>query len=141
MVLFSLLALLAGLCISLSRQINGRLALSTTPMVASFWNHLVGFGAICLVGPLIGDLFAPAGAQIPLWAWFGGPVGVIFVASGSWLIARIGAANTALLVIAGQMVRGVVLDMLTGAPGALWPRVAGVVLILCGMALTHRQAG
>ncbi|SMY05978.1 DMT family transporter [Flavimaricola marinus] len=141
MVVFVLLAVSAGICVGLSRQVNGRLALSGSPMQASFWNHIVGFGALTLVGLIVGGLLPPAEADIPVWAWFGGPIGVVFVASGSWLIARIGAANTALLVIAGQMVTGVVLDMITGAPGNLLPRVAGVVLILCGMALTNRRPG
>lgn len=140
MAVFVLLALGAGVCISLSRQINGRLALSGSPMRASFWNHIVGFGALSLVGLLIGGLIPNDVADIPLWAWFGGPIGVVFVASGSWLIARIGAAQTALLVIAGQMVTGVLLDLLTGAPGALWMRSLGVALILAGMVLTNRRA-
>lgn len=140
MAVFVTLALLAGVCISLSRQINGRLALSGSPLRASFWNHLVGLVALTALGLAIGGLLPPAGAEIPLWAWFGGPIGVVFVASGSWLIARIGAANTAILVIAGQMVTGVVLDLATGAPGPVWPRALGVVLILCGTLLTHRRA-
>lgn len=36
-------AFVIGLLIILSRQVNGRLSLSTTPMISSFWNHLVGF--------------------------------------------------------------------------------------------------
>lgn len=140
MTVFVLLAFAAGLCVSLSRQINGRLSLSGTPLRASFWNHIVGFVAITLVGLVVGGLLPPSGVEVPVWAWFGGPVGVVFVASGSWLIARIGAANTAMLVIAGQMVTGVVLDLLSGATGAILPRALGVVLILCGMALTQRPA-
>ena len=58
---------------------------------------------------------------------------MIFVAAGSWLIARIGAAQTALLIIAGQMISGVVIDIIMGAPGNLWARTFGVGLILAGM--------
>jgi len=138
MILFSSLALLAGILVSLSRQINGRLAVSTSPLRASLWNHVVGLAVLTFMGLVLGGLLPPADAGIPWWAWLGGPLGVVFVASGSWLIARIGAANTALLVIAGQMVTGVLLDMITGAPGPLGGRVLGVGLILIGMALTRR---
>jgi transporter family-2 protein len=64
---------------------------------------------------------------------------VVFVAAGSWLVARIGAVNTALLVIGGQMVSGVALDLFSAAPPALWASALGVALILAGMALTQRR--
>jgi transporter family-2 protein len=133
MIFFAGLAILAGVLVSLSRQINGRLALSTSAMESSFWNHIVGLGFITVVALLIGGLFAGEPQDAPWWAYLGGPVGVIFIAAGSWLIARIGAAQTALLIIAGQMVCGVLLDVVMGAPGNLWARMLGVALILAGM--------
>lgn len=133
MILFAALAILAGVLVSLSRQINGRLALSTSAMESSFWNHLVGLVFITCVALAVGGLFAGEPAQAPWWAYLGGPVGVVFIAAGSWLIARIGAAQTALMIIAGQMISGVVLDFIMGAPGNLWARTLGVALILAGM--------
>lgn len=134
-----LYAVLAGLLVGLSRQLNGRLALSSSPLIASFWNHIVGFVALTALGLAIGGLIPAGAADAPWHAYIGGPIGVIFVASGSWLIPRIGAVNTALLVIGGQMVSGVVLDLARGAPGTVWASALGVVLILGGMALTQRR--
>jgi bacterial/archaeal transporter family-2 protein len=131
-----ILATLAGVLIGLSRQLNGRLSLSTSPLKASLWNHAVGLVALTAAGLLLGGLLPPGAAEAPWLAYLGGPLGVIFVATGSWLIARIGAVNTALLVIGGQMVSGVLLDLLRDAPGTIWARAAGVALILAGMALT-----
>ena len=71
--------------------------------------------------------------------FIGGTIGVIFVASGSWLIARIGAINTAMLVIGGQMISGVLLDLARGASQNLTASIAGVALILAGMALTQKR--
>ncbi|MDX8353818.1 DMT family transporter [Cognatiyoonia sp. IB215182] len=133
MILFAALAVLAGVLVSLSRQINGRLALSTSAMESSFWNHIVGLGFITLAALLVGGLFAGEPLAAPWWAWLGGPVGVIFIAAGSWLIPRIGAAQTAMLIIAGQMISGVLLDLIMGAPGSPWARIIGVALILAGM--------
>lgn len=133
MIWFAGLAMLAGVLVSLSRQINGRLALSTSAMESSFWNHIVGLGFITAVALLLGGLFEGEPTQAPWWAYFGGPVGVIFIAAGSWLIARIGAAQTALLIIAGQMIFGVLLDVAMGAPGNMMARIIGVALILAGM--------
>ncbi|WP_196257797.1 DMT family transporter [Pelagibacterium limicola] len=134
-----LIATLAGVLVSLSRQINGRLAVSTTPLVASFWNHVVGFAVLTAIGLVIGALW-PAGAfSAPWYAYLGGTIGVIFVASGSWLIARIGAINTAMLVIGGQMVFGVALDLVRGAEGHVLASALGVALIIAGAALTQRR--
>lgn len=132
-------ALLAGLLVGLSRQLNGRLALSTTPLIASFWNHIIGFAILTLLGLVVGDLIPAGAADAPWHAYLGGPIGVVFVAAGSWLIPRIGAINTALLVIGGQMVSGVVLDLVRAVPTTLWASALGVVLILAGMALTQRR--
>jgi transporter family-2 protein len=133
------LACLAGVLVGLSRQINGRLSLSTSPLIASFWNHLVGFAALTALGLVIGGLIPPGAFTAPWHAYVGGPIGVVFVAAGSWLVARIGAVNTALLVIGGQMVSGVALDLFSAAPPALWASALGVALILAGMALTQRR--
>ncbi len=137
------LAVLAGLLVGLSRQVNGRLALSRGALGASFWNHGVGFAALLALAALIWAARGepPVGAGLgdaPWWAWAGGPVGVLFVAAGSWLIPRIGASMTALLVIAGQMVSGALLDTLRGAEGAPL-RALGVAAILAGVVLAQRR--
>lgn len=139
MTLWIALACLAGILVGVSRQVNGRLSLSTSPLVASFWNHVVGLVLLTAVGLVVGGLIPPGAAAAPWHAYIGGPLGVVFVAAGSWLIARIGAVNTALLVIGGQMVSGVVLDLFRAAPPALWASALGVALILGGMALTQRR--
>ncbi len=93
----------------------------------------MGLGFITLAALVFGGLFAGAPQDAPWWAYLGGPVGVVFIAAGSWLIARIGAAQTALLIIAGQMISGVVIDIIMGTAGNTWARVTGVALILAGM--------
>ncbi len=139
MIWFVLIAFLGGASVSLSRQINGRLSLSTSAMHASFWNHIVGFGLLSLMALAFGGLFAPGTAEAPYWAYLGGTIGVVFIALSSWLVAKIGAAQTALLIIAGQMISGVVLDIVMGAPGNPLARIIGVALILAGMWLSQRK--
>lgn len=139
MILPIIFAFTAGLLVILSRQVNGRLSLSSTPLISSFWNHCVGFVFLSIVGLAIGGLIPANIAEMPWWIYTGGAIGVVFVASGSWLITHIGAVNSTLLVIAGQMVFGVIFDFLRGAPVTIWAAAAGVVLILAGMALTQRR--
>lgn len=133
------LAFAGGVLVSVSRSINGRLSQSTSPLGSSFWNHLVGFAALSAFALVFGGLMPGGLPDAPWTAWFGGPLGVVFVALGSYLVARIGAAMTAILVIAGQMVSGVALDALMGADGVAWPRVLGVALILAGIWLAQRR--
>lgn len=139
MIIPILAAFAAGLLVILSRQVNGRLSMSTTPLISSFWNHFVGFAFLTVVGLAIGGLIPANIAEMPWWIYTGGAIGVVFVASGSWLITRIGAVNSTLLVIAGQMVFGLIFDLLRGAPVTVWAAASGVVLILAGMWLTQCQ--
>ena len=135
MTLFILTALLGGALVGLSRQLNGRLSLHTNALMASFWNHAVGLGVMVLAFLAMPALWPDSFADVPVWAWFGGVIGVAFVASGSWLIVRIGAAMTAILVIAGQMVAGVTLDLLRGVERVLTYDALGIALIVLGVTL------
>jgi transporter family-2 protein len=133
-----LFATLGGALVGVSRSINGRLALATSALTASFWNHLVGFLFLSLLALVWRALMPDHWPEAPATAWLGGTLGVVFVATGSWLVVRIGAAPTAMLVIAGQMISGVALDLALGMADATLPRVAGVALILAGVALAQR---
>jgi transporter family-2 protein len=142
MSLFIILAIGAGLLVGLSRQLNGRLALSTNAWESSFWNHIVGLAFVSLIALLAsslfdGGLFGGTPLDAPWWAFLGGPIGVLFIAAGSWAINRIGAAQTAMLIIAGQMISGVAIDIAMGVQGQLWARALGVALILGGMWVTR----
>ena len=139
MIIFIALAIASGLLVGLSRQLNGRLALSTNAWESSFWNHIVGLGLVSLIALIGGGLFTGAPLDAPWWAYLGGPIGVLFIAAGSWAINRIGAAQTAMLIIAGQMISGVLIDFAMGIPGAAWARVLGVALILAGIWVTRQS--
>jgi transporter family-2 protein len=139
------LALLGGVLIGVSRQINGRLSLASGAMGASFWNHWVGFAALTLcfgVLAMAGDDLLPAAERLtgaPWTVYLAGPLGVLFVALGSVALLRIGAMKTAMLMIAGQMTAGLAIDLLRGAGGAPAASLIGVALIATGVALAARR--
>ncbi|MBX4934966.1 DMT family transporter [Rhizobium bangladeshense] len=137
MTVFVFLASLGGVLVGLSRQLNGRLSISTTPLIASFWNHAVGFAVLTCLGLFIGGLFPQRAAEAPWYAYLGGPIGVIFVAVGSWAIARIGAVNSALLINGGQMVTGVAFAYIRAVPASFWANASGIVLIVGGMMVSR----
>ncbi|MGR9160755.1 DMT family transporter [Rhizobium leguminosarum] len=137
MTVFILLACLGGVLVGLSRQLNGRLSISTTPLIASFWNHAIGFAALTCLGLFVGGLLPAGAAEAPWYAYLGGSIGVVFVAAGSWVIARIGAVNSALLIIGGQMVTGVAFDYISAVPASFWANATGIVLIIGGMMVSR----
>lgn len=134
----AIFATLGGVLVGVSRSVNGRLALATSALGASFWNHLIGFLFLSALALLWRGLMPDHWPDAPPTAWAGGAIGVLFVAAGSWLIARIGAAATAMLVIAGQMISGVALDLILGQSDVTLPRLAGIGLILAGVWLARR---
>ena len=134
---FILIAGAAGLLVGLSRQLNGRLSLATSPLIASFWNHLVGCVALTVLGLALGGLWPEGAAEAPWYAYLGGPIGVVFVALSSWFVARIGAVNTALLIIGGQMIGGLALDLVQSGKLSLWLSGLGVLLIMAGMVVAQ----
>ena len=132
-----LFAVTAGVLVGISRQVNGRLSLSTSPMVSSFFNHIVGFAVMCVVAVILGGLIPPTIRDIPYYAYLAGPLGVIFVAAGSLAITKIGAVNTAVLIIGGQMITGAAMDLAEGVTAAPLLRFSGLALILVGMLLAQ----
>jgi transporter family-2 protein len=137
---YAALAVLAGVLVSLSRQLNGSLSMFTSALHSSFWNHVVGFAFLTLVGIIFGGLFTDNPWGAPWWAYLGGPIGFIFIAASSWAILKIGAAQTAMLIIAGQMISGVILDIALGTAGNTTARIVGIVLILAGMFVARTGA-
>ena len=75
--------------------------------------------------------------QGPWWLWIGGVLGAIYVAGAAALTPKLGAAGFLALVVTGQILMAVIADHfgvmgLGGKPISL-VRLAGVVLILCGV--------
>ncbi|WP_262110888.1 DMT family transporter [Aeromonas sp. Marseille-Q5825] len=138
MTILILLGLLNGVAVSLSRTLNGRLASARSAMTASLANHLLGFG---LLGALLILKGAPWErlAGLDPWLLLGGVLGALFVAISSWAIGRIGALACALLIVAGQLLGGALLDALAGRLAA--SDLLGILLVLAGAALQRWQAG
>lgn len=133
------LAFVAGGLVGVSRQLNGRLAASTSALFASFCNHIVGFGLLTVLGLIIGGLIRDGAFAGPWYIYFGGPVGVVFVALSSWIIGQIGATRSTMLIIAGQVLGGVALDwVLTGKPMSPLA-LCGIFLIVAGVLVAQQQ--
>ncbi|HDL8055960.1 TPA: DMT family transporter [Yersinia enterocolitica] len=141
MTIYILLALCNGIFVSLSRTINGRLGMDTNIFYASLWNHVVGFIFLTLILLCMGGFSSGFQQSAPLLAYLGGAMGSLFVAINSYVLARIGSTQSALLVISGQMLTGVIIDQFTQRNDSLIMQLSGVILIISGVWLAKASTG
>jgi transporter family-2 protein len=140
-----ILVTLAGAATALQAPLNARLATAVGSAVNA---ALVSFavGTVALIGLALVLQVRPdmaAARALPWYAWMGGLCGVVFVIAATWGVPRLGVATTITLMVAGQLVLGLVLDHF-GAFGA--PRqpvnlgkMAGVALVIGGVLLVRRS--
>ena len=130
------LALLNGFCISFCRILNGRLAQDSSAFNASLWNHIIGFVFLSFIVYFTSSVPVTTIMDAPFSLWSGGVVGALFVALNSYVLSRIGATLTATLVIAGQLLTGVTLDVINN--GTELTQLFGVLFILTSVLLSKR---
>ncbi|MGB7998444.1 MAG: DMT family transporter, partial [Photobacterium halotolerans] len=111
---------------------------------SSYWNHLIGFIFLSLLVLLVHGSSFSLPQNAPLSAYAGGVIGVLFVAINSFVLPRIGAMRTSLLVISGQMLVSVSLSLVLlfikgqSLLDMIWP-IAGMILILFGVYLNQQR--
>ena len=115
-----------------------------SPVNAAFISFAVGtvaLGMLALMLQTRPDMAATR--SLPWWVWIGGLYGSVFVVAAAWAVPRLGVAVTITLMVAGQLLLGLVLDHF-GAFGA--PRqpvnlgkIAGVALVIGGVLLVRRS--
>lgn len=79
---------------------------------------------------------------LPWYAWMGGAYGAVFVVAAAYSAPRLGVASTITLMIAGQLVAGMVVDHFGGfgieARPINWARALGVLLVFGGVVLVRK---
>jgi transporter family-2 protein len=140
------LTLLVGALLALQAGVNTQLRVALgDPGLAALVSFLVGTLVLALLAlaqrPGLPD--AAALARVPWWAWGGGALGAIYVATVTIIAPRLGAASLTILVVAGQLAMSLVLDHFGLVGFARRPldlgRAAGVALVLAGALLTLRR--
>lgn len=142
-----LVALAVGGLIPIQTAANSRLRVSVgnKPVISA----LVSFSMALLVAVVATTALRgnplpqfAEGASAPWWVWLGGVMGVCFVLGNIVLFPRLGAVQTVVLPILGQVIMGLVIDRfgLFGAPvmEVSWLRVLGAVVVLVGIVVVLR---
>lgn len=142
--LVMILVVLAGGATALQAPTNARLAGAVaSPVNAAFVSFAVGTAALALAAAMLQtrpDMTAVRG--LPWWAWVGGLYGAVFVVAAAWGVPRLGVALTITLMVAGQLLIGLILDHFgaMGVPRAPLSlgRVAGVGLVIAGVLMVRK---
>lgn len=134
-----LLAVSNGLLIVAARLINARLGQFVSWSGASIWNHVVGFGVLVAFFLVWPDQTRLDLGGIPPYLLLGGVFGAVYVAVNNWLIPKIGAAQGTILVIAGQIGVGTLIDFASGQVENLPLTLLGMTLIVTGLLIGRRE--
>ena len=140
----ALAAIIAGgVGIAVQAPITARLASHAgDPFAAAAISFGVGFLVLAAITIARGGV--PGIEQlsvVPWWAWIGGALGTIYVASALWAVTVLGVVTMIAALILGQLVAALVLDAV-GAFGIavreVTPtRIAAVALVAVGLVLSR----
>jgi len=133
MLTYILISLINGVCINLSRSLNGRLAMDRNAFYASLWNHIIGFIFLSVILVVQGQQMTPFHFSAPWYSYLGGAMGALFVAINSYILPRTGSTQAAMLIISGQMISGVMIDHLSHPYSNLGIQSVAVLLIITGV--------
>lgn len=144
--LWRALAVIIGMFSSVQTAVNGRLgALLGSPLEASLISFIVGTTTLVIIVAVLAACGKLRNTQdkgeAAWWMWLGGILGVLFVYCSAALAASIGTGSTVIIMLAGSIAGGVLIDSfgLLGSdrkPMTL-VRTVGLLVLFVGVALVR----
>jgi transporter family-2 protein len=144
MMLSMIAVVLAGGATALQAPTNAKMMTAVgSPVNAAFVSFAVGTAALGILAMILQAKPDMAAARnLPWYAWIGGLYGAVFVVAAAWGVPRLGVALTITLMVAGQLLIGLILDHFGafGAPRSpiSLGRMAGVTLVIAGVLMVRR---
>ena len=142
LVLVILLGFLGGIAVGIQAPLASLMSQRLGLLESVFILHLGG--TLCAALPLIviGGGKLSAWQRVPWYALGAGALGLVVIGAVSTAIPRVGASATIILIVAGQLVVGVLIDHFGFFDTLVRPldllRVAGLALVLAGAWLVIR---
>ena len=134
------MGILAGLVLPIQTLVNTRLRASTgTPFSSSMISFAVGTVTLLIVAIAVtgGNYGIAQAFNEPLWIWFGGLLGVVALTGNILLFPHLGAVQTVVLPIAGQVIMGLIVDhfgLFESPQSSLTAvRAIGAIIVLIGV--------
>lgn len=140
-ILYLLTGFIVGMGLSMQTSINGRLRKSVgSPFLTSLISFAVSTVFIAILAYIqTNTLIIPADFfhHQPLWIWFGGFFGCIFLTGNILLFPKLGAVQTVIFPVLGQILAGLLIDEFGFFHAPLAPmtlyKALGTVLVLGGV--------
>ncbi len=128
-----LLAILAGIFTTIESSINSQLGKYLTPSIATLHSLIVGMTFMLLINLLLGNVprYAKVSDVNPVWL-IGGFFGAFIIYLSSKAIPKLGISNTLILILAGQMVSGLLIDAFINNAQISFKKMTGMILFLIG---------
>lgn len=139
------LAILTGAANPVQTAANSKLRTQlSSPFLASLINCSVGVLLLTIANCIFGSfsLDPDSLAQIPLWEFSGGLMGVFILVIAILLMSRLGGLQTVLITMTGMILSGIILDhfALLGVPRHPFDlnRAIGLVCVILGLILVFK---
>jgi transporter family-2 protein len=128
-----LLAIMAGIFTTIEASINSQLGKYLTPSVATLHSLITGMTFILIMNLLRGNLsrYTKIVTVSPVW-WIGGLFGASIIYLSARSIPALGISNTVILILAGQLVSSMVVDVFFLQALINVKKMFGMVLFLVG---------
>lgn len=130
--IYIILAFITGGLVILSMILNSGLAKRIGVFQGTFVNFIVGLSFISLI-LLIKDnsinFSFDSLSTVPFWAFFGGAIGVLVVATTNTIIPKIPTIYSTLLIFIGQLLAGSIIDSYTGHLVSKWKIIGGLFIV------------
>ena len=129
------IAIIAGVCIVLSRTINANLAAMIGIFQGTIFNYIVGliFSIVfLLVSSEATSISRTSFTYVPWWTYLGGVVGVLVVILSSYITPKISAFYLTLLIFISQLLVGLIIDYSTLSIFSIG-KVIGGLLVFIGL--------
>lgn len=138
-----LLGILMGFGVAIQTVINTRLRIYVgSPLLASTVSFTVGSVLLALALFILGEPIFPEFHCVvasPWWFWIGGLLGAFWISANILVFQQLGAVQTAIFPIFGQVVMGVMIDHFGWfnvlAKPVTMVQLLGVVLVLTGIVI------
>lgn len=131
--MYIIIAILAGVTIVLNRVVNFNLAEKIGVFQGTFFHYLLGIISSFLFLIITNEKLLIGYenlANIPIWAYFGGALGVIIVALFTYITPRVSGFYITIFSFIGQLFVGVIIDYFTSGHFSLGKTLGGAMVVV-----------
>lgn len=130
MLLGIILAFLSGFVVVINLIVNSQLAKRIGIFHGAFYNYLIGsiFGFIVFL--VIRDTSIKTMSTVPVWAYFGGFIGVFVLGLQNFVVPKIPIVYSSLIMFLGQLFTGLAIDFFIKNSFSLSFLIGGLLILI-----------